>query len=284
MITSQAARRYQQKQRRMDNPVSFLLVVATCLLQLMACDESKRTTAIDISATEKYFELLRTGHADEVERAFDPVIANDPRFRPQFEATVATIPIQNPTKVSLVWTASKCDGGVCDEGIVLEYRYPEERLLFDVVLHKQNSEISIMGIHIRVFPESTLKTYEFRFDKGPRQSAVFTLAIVLPLFIIYVLILDIRARIGRRKWIWLPFILFGVGRLTVNWTTGIFDFTLFSIQAFAVRVTPGRYSPWLLSIYFPLGAILFLIYRLLVLRRQGQKLTPWYRRKEPQSS
>ncbi len=78
------------------------------------------------------------------------------------------------------------------------------------------------------------------------------------------LILRIRTKIGKRKWLWIVFIPFGFGRLSFNWTTGRVLFNPLSVHfqlLGAAAVKHGLYAPWIISISVPLGAIVFLIRR-----------------------
>jgi hypothetical protein len=51
----------------------------------------------------------------------------------------------------------------------------------------------------------------------------------------------------------------GIGKLSVNWTTGACIFSPFSIQLFGFGMSCEEYSPWIISFSLPLGAILFII-------------------------
>ena len=232
----------------------------TFLIVLTGCNQSnqmERKAPKEVAEAKVYFNLLRTGHSAEVEDAFDPEM-KDADFRSQFDEMVATIPTQDPARVTTIWVNPEYGKGVLDYHIILEYTYPTERLLFNVVLANEGGGSSLLGIHIRVIPESVMKTYDFRFDKGFRQYVVLAFAIILPLFSFYALTVCLRSKIGLHKWLWAIFILLGFGKFSVNWATGKFDFHLLAIQVLSAGAFAERYSPWVISISLPLGAILFL--------------------------
>lgn len=243
--------------------VSLLLGILF-LISLTGCDQSarlERKAPVDVVSAKMYFNVLRKGQYDQIEDQLDPALKSA-GFRSAFDELVATIPAENPSSVKTVWVNRECEEEICSIGIVQEYRYGSEILLFNVVLRKEGSQSSIVGMHIRVIPDSFMKANEFRLShKGFPQYAILSMAILFPLFSLYVLVLCIRSQIGPRKWAWAIFILVGVSRLGVNWTTGKIDFQFLSFQVLSAAAYAEPYSPWMISVSIPLGAILFLIYR-----------------------
>jgi hypothetical protein len=97
--------------------------------------------------------------------------------------------------------------------------------------------------------------------KGATQYAILSLAVLAPLFSLYVFLLCIKTRMGKKKWLWLIFIVLGIGKLGVNWTTGQVLFTPLAIQLPPAGANAQLYGPWLVYVSIPLGAIIFLIMR-----------------------
>jgi hypothetical protein len=98
-------------------------------------------------------------------------------------------------------------------------------------------------------------------DKSIVHYVVFAFAIAIPLFIITTVVVCVRSRV-RRRWLWIIFILLGFGQLQLNWTTGEWalrplSFLLLGAAAFRA----GFCGPWTISIAVPVGAIVFLIWR-----------------------
>jgi hypothetical protein len=67
--------------------------------------------------------------------------------------------------------------------------------------------------------------------------------------------------LAKRKWLWIIFILFGIGRITVNWTTNRWGFSPLSFLVFGSGAFAQPFGAWMISISFPLGAIVFLLRR-----------------------
>jgi hypothetical protein len=63
--------------------------------------------------------------------------------------------------------------------------------------------------------------------------------------------------------LWIIFILIGLAKLNLDWTTGQMGFRLIAFQIPGAGISKmGLYAPWILSVSVPLGAILFLIWKL----------------------
>jgi asparagine N-glycosylation enzyme membrane subunit Stt3 len=65
----------------------------------------------------------------------------------------------------------------------------------------------------------------------------------------------------RRKWLWILFILFGFGKLSINWTTGQWGVMVLAAQLFSASAAAAYFGPWIVSVSLPVGAVLFLIKR-----------------------
>lgn len=79
----------------------------------------------------------------------------------------------------------------------------------------------------------------------------------MPIPILCTLIQCVRTRV-KRKWLWIPFILIGIGSVQRNWTMGQLGLQPLSLHIPGAALTRGGlYAPWILSVSFPLGAVLF---------------------------
>ena len=95
-------------------------------------------------------------------------------------------------------------------------------------------------------------------SKGVAQYSVLLLAITVPIFILFTLVVCIRTPVPRKKWLWIVSILLGVGAVQVSWTDGAYAIQLISVQLFGASAgSAGPASPWIISVSIPLGAIMF---------------------------
>jgi hypothetical protein len=67
---------------------------------------------------------------------------------------------------------------------------------------------------------------------------------------------------AKRKWLWLIFIALGLFQFHLNWTTGAWNLQPLSFLLLGAGFTKAApAAPLILSVAFPLGAILFLARR-----------------------
>lgn len=161
-----------------------------------------------------------------------------------------------------------------------EYEF-ESELESDLELDKW----AVMSVRM-VKEEDVLKVIAFRFSKTTASQSelnkfelagksalhylVLLMTVLVFIFILVTLIVCIRTPIPRRKWIWVLFVLGGVGTLSLNWTSGEFGFQLIALHLFGIGfAAAGEYSPWVLSVSFPLGAILFWLLRRSFIRKSA---------------
>ncbi len=96
--------------------------------------------------------------------------------------------------------------------------------------------------------------------------------IIVPLFIIFTVYACIKTPGLRRKWLWVIFILFGIHGIIFNWSSGDISNTFFNFDAETSKFTfsiiqfnvlgigatkANAVAPWIFSLYFPLGAVIF---------------------------
>jgi len=232
-----------------------------CCFFLSGCDRTsqlERKEPEDVLRTKTYFDLLRAGKYDEVEKTLDPAI-KDEEFRVTFDALVGSIPADNPSSVQTTVAERRCGEEYCMVHIVVEYQYTNELLLFNVAFRHSGTQVSTVGIHIRTIPKPLIVANEFRLSKaGTNQYAILFAVVLAVLFSLYAFLECVRSNLGLRKWIWVPFILFGVSRIGVNWATGKLDFQIAAIQLISASAYKEQpYGPWMLYVSLPLGALLF---------------------------
>ena len=64
-----------------------------------------------------------------------------------------------------------------------------------------------------------------------------------------------------RKWPWILFIIFGIGKISVNWATGQWTGQFVAVQLFSAAAMSEFYGPWVISASVPIGAVAFIIYK-----------------------
>jgi|SRR3974390_374795 len=114
-------------------------------------------------------------------------------------------------------------------------------------------------MNVSVSSDSLEKINRFTLvGKGPAQCSILFLALASLGFTLWVCAVCVRTTKGMKRWMWVSFILVGVGQLAVNWTTGDISYTLLALQVPCAGVRTTAYGPWMIVVYAPLGALFFL--------------------------
>jgi hypothetical protein len=201
----------------------------------------------------KYVGLLRQRAFDQIEPKLDPSISAL-GVRKALDSMADLFPAEEPTSTKVV-------GYKFHHSLTLEYEFPDRWLLVDMSINRVGDYSTITSFRVTPIPDSL--EYINRFSlagKSGLQYVILGLAVAAPIFTFFVLAVCLRTRNQTRKWLWAIFILVGVGKLGVNWTTGALIFTplAVNIPCGGATTTNGFYGPWVVAVHFPLGAILFL--------------------------
>jgi hypothetical protein len=114
-----------------------------------------------------------------------------------------------------------------------------------------------LGVH----PLSASLEVQNRFtlaNKSALQYGALAAAIGVTIFTLFALVVCIRTKLARRKWLWILLILIGFGKIMVNWTTGQWGLSILAVQLFSASATAEYFGPWIISVSLPIGAAIFL--------------------------
>ena len=235
------------------------------LLFLSACSQEnllqKFSTPEDQATAKAYIDRLRTHDFDEIEKALDPslkVLAHDGTLARMSDL----IPTQEPMSMKVVGAQTFYTPASKMVNTTFEYNFGEKWLLVNVAVQEKNGTKTIVGFHI--YPRSRSLESENHFTlsgKGTTQYLFLAMTISVALLTFYSLFACVRTKLPGRKWPWVLFILLGLGKAAVNWTTGQWGFMPVSIQLFSASAVAQFYGPWIVAFSAPVGAIWFLLYR-----------------------
>jgi len=141
----------------------------------------------------------------------------------------------------------------------LEYQFPKKWLADSFAT--QNNKITSGIVKFRVTPLADSLENLHRFTligKSGIQYSILALAVCSGMFSLYALILCIRTRDLKMKWLWMLIVLVGVEKVAVNWETGQLTFDILAIYIPNYFVNRVPYGPYTVGVCIPLGAILFL--------------------------
>jgi hypothetical protein len=249
--------------------VRFILSISLLLLIILpGCTPADPANQIkrfappeDEAMATNYIALLRQNKFEQIQNDLDPSLKNA-LTQDTLAKMVKVIPPQDPVSVKVVGAQQVRDPDIYKINLSFEYQFPSKWLLINVAIQKKGGVSTIIGFNVYPLSDSLENINRFTLTgKNLLQYATLVFASLIPLFILFVLVLCIRTKMTKRKWLWIIFILLGIGKLTVNWTTGQWQiaplyFSLLGSGAFA-----PPYGAWLISTSLPLGAILFLLRR-----------------------
>lgn len=118
---------------------------------------------------------------------------------------------------------------------------------------------TVIGFNIYRTEASQKELNKFKLaDKSALHYIILLLSCIVSIFILVSLVYCIKTPIQKRKWLWVLFILGGIGAISINWSTGEFGFKIIQYQFFgATAIASSEYAPWIITASFPLGAIVF---------------------------
>jgi len=238
--------------------VLFLLIAGCSQAQLL----DRFSSPADQATARGYVDKLRARDFDAIESAADQSIKNE-TFRDTLARMANAFPPGDPTSVKVVGAQTFGTPQYTNVSTTFEFDFQDQWVLASVVVRKQGDAKSIVGFHVH--PETMSLERQNAFTLAGKSAiayAVLVAALIAVLLTLYALVLCARTRFVRgRKWLWILFICVGFGKLTVNWTTGQWGLSLLHVQAFSASAFAPLYSPWMIGVSLPLGAILFLLRR-----------------------
>ena len=145
--------------------------------------------------------------------------------------------------------------------LAMQYQFGEKWVLVAVVWRENERGFrAIDSLQITPLRASLQTLNHFTMaDKGITHHVVLALAVALPLFSVFVLVLCLTTSMTlRRKMLWALAILFGVTVLRFNWTNGAVDWQPLHVQLLSAGYAHPELGPAIFSLAVPLGAIIFL--------------------------
>lgn len=140
-----------------------------------------------------------------------------------------------------------------------EYHFSTGWNLANAAYKKVDGKIEVIGLNVYQTVASQKEINKFVLSgKSVLHYFILVSAVIVPFFIIVTLIFCIKTPIKKRKWLWVIFVLGGIGAISINWTTAEFGYNIIQYQLFGSSVlASSEYSPWVITAGFPLGAIIF---------------------------
>jgi hypothetical protein len=242
--------------------------IAFSLLALMlaACDQEamfeKFVPKEESALAKELIAKLAAGDFAAVESRLDSKLKT-PDVRERLQQMARALPRGEPKSVQTVGTNTNTSSAATTYNLTYEYEYQEGWVVANTVLERRDGQVTLQGIHFLPSQQSLATINRFTFEgKGVAHYIVFALAIAIPLFIVYALVVCARTKFPRRKWLWLVFVAVGLVQFQFNWTNGAWGVQPLSFALLGAGFTQsGPVAPYIFTLAFPLGAVIFLAKR-----------------------
>lgn len=241
------------------------LGVGVTALLLLSCSRERALQAVAPPETDRFaralFDTLRTGGSDATLRMLSPEASAQPGVADSIrsiERQFASIGAIDSVHLAGGVSFYPAGTDVVRRQLSYEVFGARRDAMVGVEVLEEMRWRGLNGLHIDVLEKSVAVNNGFVRNLGIPQVAILVLAFVLVGFHLITAIMVARTPM-RRRWLWAAIALFGVARISINWTTLAMLPQVMAFQLLSVGgARMGAFGPWIVSITLPLGAIVAL--------------------------
>jgi hypothetical protein len=238
----------------------YLLLSLLLAASLTGCNErfwiKKFTPEKESALAQRHLDDLRSGKFRPVQEAMDQKYKAD--LQRVLPAMRALFPKEGPKSVKVVGSHTTVGPSSTTYSLTYEYEYSRKWLIAQVVLQREGQVIKIAGLHVTPLNRSIESINGFNLSEKSAVHYIFLIAAMsIFAFVLWTVVVCWRTPMPKRKWLWIIFVLLGVGTATLNWTSGDVRVGIFSITLFGVGFMKPLYGALMLQIGLPIGAAVF---------------------------
>jgi len=235
-----------------------LLVLFAAFAAKADLSDSSLVPQEEMNFSKDYLSKIRGRDFDYVLSHIDPELIGQ-ISEEKLEEIAAYFPSGQLLSTELIGSQVYNFNSTWQGNISFEYEFESGWALANVVLKRADDRTTVTGFNVYRTEASQKELNKFVLSgKTVLHYLVLGLAVVVPVFIIITLVYCIKTPIQKRKWLWVLFVLGGIGTISINWTTGMYEFKILQYQLLgAAATTAGEYSPWVITAGLPLGGIIF---------------------------
>jgi hypothetical protein len=224
--------------------------------------ESSLVPREEMEFAKDYLGHIRSRNFDYVLSHIDPDLSGQVSII-KLEEIAAYFPSGQPISTELIGSQVNTSNSKWQGNFSFEYKFESGWAVANVVMKRVDDKTTVIGFNVYRTEASQKEHNKFVLTgKTFLHYLVLSLACFTPVFILITLVYCIKTPIPKRKWLWVLFILGGIGTISINWSTGAYGFKLLQYQLLgAGAVAASEYAPWIITAGFPLGAIIFWLKR-----------------------
>jgi hypothetical protein len=208
-----------------------------------------------------YIDQLQRQEFENIEAHLDPSLKTS-NIRAILEKMSSLFPKEAAKSVKTVGANTVFSNSGKDVNLTYEFEYPDKWLLVNVATRDKGGAAEIVGFNVQPQSDSLENIHKFSLvGKSPVHYLFLALAIAAAIFSFVTLVVCVRLPKFNKKWLWIIGILFGVGGIGLNWTTGEVFFNVIYFQLFSASANAIPFGPWTLTVSIPVFSIIFWIKR-----------------------
>ncbi len=257
------------------------IVVILVALVLTACSYQFWQNALvpkeESQFAQTYLQKLQSRDFDYVKKYLDPGLLDQVNDQ-ALQKVVDYLPSGDLISTELIGSqvnvvkSARTGQEIWNGNFSFEYHYTGGWALGNVVMVKQDGTLTVTGFHVYRTTASQKVLNQFTLaGKSVLQYGVLCFAVVAFFVTLLTTIVCFRTPIKRRKWLWVLFVAFGIGQISVDWTSGAFFVRPFAVNLFgAGAFATSPYSAWQIIASLPIGALVFWLKRDQLIRSAQQ--------------
>lgn len=235
-----------------------LIVLFTSGLVKADLSDSALVPKEEMSFAKDYLNKIRTRDFEYVLSYIDPELSDQVSIE-KIEEVAQYFPSGKVFSTELIGSKVNTFNSTWQGNFSFEYNFEGGWAVANVAMRRVADTSTVIGFNVYRTEASQKELNKFVLSgKTVFHYLILVLACVIPIFIFITLIYCIKTPIPKRKWLWVLFVLGGIGTVSINWVSGEYGFKIVQYLLFGAAANAGSgYAPWVISAGFPLGAIIF---------------------------
>jgi len=243
----------------------FIILASTAASCGTACEQNiesfaqRHTTAAERVFALDYLGLLQRGEIDSAFAALAPELKS-PEARQQLAQISSMFAVHPVSRPELVGVQVNKAPGWRTVNRTWEYQSGSQWVVTNVQARYGDAGVTVSGVNAHRLDQSLQSGNAFTVrDKSPVHIVWLVIALLIPSLCVFSALRIATAKGMPKRKRWIIASLVGVGRFSLNWSTGAINVNPVYVVLFGAGATRGGpAAPWIITLSVPLGALLAL--------------------------